>query len=227
MDSQLTLPGLDHLFTTSPEWKPVPATLARIQDYFRGYAANAREIYARRGHIARRIGITVRTLARYLKWLREVGWIATIRRTSRTAYRQILKGPVPSAVPSQPPVSLLTEVPPEAQSQQHHSESRCTSKPDDVACVLTERRIVQNPDSKPLQEAVWKVGPEVVKRAIWLGCLRKMASVLNHGTTETISSARYFLPVVDEVQRTEVSQGYWDHVRSKLLRLEARWKKTA
>jgi len=115
MDSQLTLPGLDHLFSTSPEWNPVPATLARIQDYFQGYVANAREIYARRGHIARRIGITVRTLARYLKWLRDTGWIATIRRTPRTAYRQVLKGPVPSAVPSQEPPPI-TEVTPKSET---------------------------------------------------------------------------------------------------------------
>jgi hypothetical protein len=111
--NQLTLPGLDHLFVTSLEWRPIPNTLERLKEYFLGYLANGREIYARRRYIAKKLQMSVRTLARYLKWLRDDGWIATVRRTSRTAYRQVIKAPVPSTVPSQepPPITEVTSKP--------------------------------------------------------------------------------------------------------------------
>lgn len=220
MQTQLTLQGFDYLFSTSADWHPIPWKLARLQEYFLGYMVNGREIYARRSYIAKRLQMSVRTLARYLKWLVDTGWMATIRRTSHTAYRQVLQGPVPSPVPSQAPVSLLTEVPPEAQSKQHHSESSCVSTGDDVACVLSQRPIVTNPDSRPLQEAVKRVGLAKVLHAIWLGCSRKMCSMGNSGTHNKISSANYFLPIVEELEQTELSPGYCEHTRAWVQRFE-------
>jgi len=71
-------------------WKPRPGTLARVKGYFQGYIAHGRDIYARRKHIAERLGISVRTLARYLAHLAAVGWIETVQRTARTAIRKVL-----------------------------------------------------------------------------------------------------------------------------------------
>jgi hypothetical protein len=80
------------------EWQPVAATLARLKDYLSGFARNGREIFARRQYIADRCGIKVRTLARYLRYLKETGWLATVKRKARHCIRKVLK--VFSAGPS-------------------------------------------------------------------------------------------------------------------------------
>lgn len=90
------LPGLEVYFVEKPKrkpaapWKPRPGTLARVKVYFQGYLAHGRDIYARRKHIAERLGMSVRTLARYLAHLTALGWIETVKRTARTAIRKVL-----------------------------------------------------------------------------------------------------------------------------------------
>jgi hypothetical protein len=92
---QAVFPGME-CFVPEPKpkkqttWKPKPGTLARVKVYFEGYAANGRDIYARRKHIAERLGIGIRTLARYLAHLAAIGWIETAWRTARTAFRKVL-----------------------------------------------------------------------------------------------------------------------------------------
>ncbi len=100
------LPGFEVYFIEpSYQWKPRPAMLAKVKSYFEGYLANRRDIYARRKHIAEKLGVSIRTLARYLAWLAAEGWIETIKRTARTAIRKVLSvqlvssTPVPSSVP--------------------------------------------------------------------------------------------------------------------------------
>lgn len=80
------------------EWNPVPGTLARVKRYFEGYQANDREIFAQRSYIADKLSMSVRTLARYLAFLRDVGWMKTIQRKARRAIRKVLH--VLRAVPS-------------------------------------------------------------------------------------------------------------------------------
>lgn len=113
MTDQGILPGLEVFFIEpapkrrkpAAPWKPRPGTLARVKVYFQGYLANGRDIYARRKHIAERLGVSVRTLARYLAFLAAEGWIETVKRTARTAIRKVLSvlnfSPVtvPSSVP--------------------------------------------------------------------------------------------------------------------------------
>lgn len=107
--AQLSFDGLEEFL--KPNWQPVPATLHKVKNYFLGYVASDREIFARRKWIAAKNEVSVRTLARYLKYLAESGWMTTIRRTARTAYRKVIKAPVPSAVPSQGPASITEEKP--------------------------------------------------------------------------------------------------------------------
>ena len=89
----------------STPWKPRQRTLAQVKGYFQGYLTNGRDIYARRKHIAARLGMSVRTLARYLAFLAAEGWIETVKRTARTAIRKVLSilnlspGTVPSSDP--------------------------------------------------------------------------------------------------------------------------------
>ena len=112
MMTQGILPGLEVFFTDAPPkrkpaapWKPRPYTLARVKIYFQGYLANGRDIYARRKHIAERLGISVRTLARYLAHLAAAGWIETVKRTARTAIRKVL------SFVNQSPGTVLSSVP--------------------------------------------------------------------------------------------------------------------
>ena len=67
------------------------------------------------------------------------------------------------------------------------------------------------------------VSLEQLQRAIWLGCARKYVAMLNGQPPMPITSLRYFSGLVDEVGQTDVSDSYWQHVRSKADRLERQW----
>lgn len=92
MAEQLRIEAFAEFFQepTAYQWKPRPIMLAKVKGYFQGYLANGRDIYARRKHIAEKLGVSIRTLARYLAWLAAEGWIETIKRTARTAIRKVL-----------------------------------------------------------------------------------------------------------------------------------------
>jgi hypothetical protein len=100
VSDQGVFPGMERLF--APEWHPQPHIEAKLKNYLEGFAAHGRTIYARRKHIAAKLGIGVRTLARYLKHLTDAGWLQTVKRTARTAIRQLTesKEPRPFSGPS-------------------------------------------------------------------------------------------------------------------------------
>ncbi len=62
-----------------------------------------------------------------------------------------------------------------------------------------------------------------LERAIWLGCARKYAVLLNGQNPMLITSLHYFTQLVEEVQATKVGDGYWRHVQRKVEELERRW----
>jgi len=62
-----------------------------------------------------------------------------------------------------------------------------------------------------------------IERAVWLGCVRKYVALLNGQTPMLITSLHYFSSLVEEVAETDVSDGYWSHVRHKAEQLERRW----
>ncbi len=84
--AQVCLPGMER---PAIAWQPVPATLEKIKNYFRGYVANDRPIFATRKYIAGQLGIAVRTLSRYLAFLKLERWIRTVKRTPRSAFREV------------------------------------------------------------------------------------------------------------------------------------------
>jgi hypothetical protein len=67
------------------------------------------------------------------------------------------------------------------------------------------------------------VSLEQLQRAIWLGCARKYVAMLNGQPPMPITSLRYFSGLVEEVRQTQVSDSYWQHVRSKADQLERQW----
>lgn len=95
----MCFPGMER---PAESWHPVAATLARVKRYFEGYQANDRQIFAKRQYIADRLGMHVRTLARYIQFLRDTRWMETVRRKAHTAIRKVLNvfravlSPVPS-----------------------------------------------------------------------------------------------------------------------------------
>lgn len=64
-----------------------------------------------------------------------------------------------------------------------------------------------------------------LERAIWLGCLRKYATLLaNQAAAMPIGSLRYFTAVIDEiVTHSNTSDTYWGYVKRKAMALEREW----
>jgi len=56
----------------------------------------------------------------------------------------------------------------------------------------------------------------LIERAMLLGFARKHSSNLNSKTDGKITSLRYFLPLLDEVKQTKVSDDYWRYLRHRL-----------
>jgi hypothetical protein len=69
------------------------------------------------------------------------------------------------------------------------------------------------------------VSLEQLQRAIWLGCARKYVAMLNGQPPMPITSLRYFSGLVEEVLQTQVSDSYWQYIRSKAVQLERQWLK--
>jgi hypothetical protein len=67
------------------------------------------------------------------------------------------------------------------------------------------------------------IGLDSVRRAIWLGCARRYATMLNSQTAQPITSLRYFALIVDEVTQPGVPASYWEYVRRKADQLERQW----
>jgi hypothetical protein len=61
-----------------------------------------------------------------------------------------------------------------------------------------------------------------VENALALAAVRRMIRPDGAPPLRPVRSLAYFLPVIDEVLATEVSPGYYQHVRSKLQRLTSR-----
>jgi hypothetical protein len=64
---------------------------------------------------------------------------------------------------------------------------------------------------------------EQLERAIWLGCARKYAAMLNGQPPAPITSLRYFLALIEEVGQARTPDSYWQHVRSRAAVLQRQW----
>jgi hypothetical protein len=74
------------------------------------------------------------------------------------------------------------------------------------------------------QWAARAVPLERIEQAILLGCARKYVMWRNHPKQAPIASLRYFEPILEEVERTNVSPEYWNYVRAKMERMEKLWR---
>jgi len=70
------------------------------------------------------------------------------------------------------------------------------------------------------------VSLEQLRRAIWLGCARKYAAMLNGQTRQPITSLAYFASLTEEVVQPQIPASYWEHVRRKAEEMERRWLQT-
>ena len=68
-----------------------------------------------------------------------------------------------------------------------------------------------------------------LQRAIWLGCARKYAALLNapENADMLITSLHYFSRLVNEAAEASVSEDYWKHMQSKVSQLEGMWRTQA
>jgi hypothetical protein len=89
------------------------------------------------------------------------------------------------------------------------------------ACVNSAFGILEQEYARALRDN--GVSLVHIQRAVHLGCLRKYVSLLNHEDGQQISSLLYFRDVIDEVNRTDVSENYWEYVFTKLTCLERDW----
>ena len=64
---------------------------------------------------------------------------------------------------------------------------------------------------------------ESIKRAIWLGCARRYAVMLDGKSQTSVTSLAYFANLIDEVAQPQIPASYWEHVRRKKEQLEERW----
>jgi hypothetical protein len=65
-----------------------------------------------------------------------------------------------------------------------------------------------------------------LQRAIWLGCARKYAALLNGSEKQAplyITSLHYFAGIVQEVEAVPVGVDYWKHIAAKVDRFEQMW----
>jgi len=72
-----------------------------------------------------------------------------------------------------------------------------------------------------------EVSLEQVRRAIWLGCARKYAAMLNGQTRQPITSLAYFASLIEEASQPRIPASYWDHIRHRMEEMEKRWLQTA
>jgi hypothetical protein len=89
------------------------------------------------------------------------------------------------------------------------------------ACV---RSVFTAADEKlALNHCRREVSLEQVRRAIWLGCARKYAAMLNGQTRQPITSLAYFASLLEEVRQSQIPASYWDHVRRRMEEMERRY----
>ncbi|MDA2931497.1 hypothetical protein MYX84_16395 [Acidobacteria bacterium AH-259-O06] len=63
----------------------------------------------------------------------------------------------------------------------------------------------------------------LVEQAILVGCGRKYVSYLNGFQGEPIGSLHYFVPVLEEISKFDLSSEYQSFNRSQVEQLEKRW----
>ena len=125
----------------------------------------------------------------------------------------------------QPTVSTGVSVPNLVHSDASNLESAFI---DQIRTLLVQYPIVRSPfgsaDRKLAADLFGQgVTLEQLDRALLLGLARKYISSLNAPAASHIFSLSYFLPLLDEVAHTAVSDQYWEYLRDRIKHLNAAW----
>jgi DNA-binding Lrp family transcriptional regulator len=64
---------------------------------------------------------------------------------------------------------------------------------------------------------------ERIRHAVLWGCGRKYVSWRNNQTYAPISSLAYFVPILDEIERQNIPDDYWDYILYRVERMEKLW----
>jgi hypothetical protein len=59
-----------------------------------------------------------------------------------------------------------------------------------------------------------------------MGCIRKYVSWRNNQTRTMIASLKYFVTVLEELEKTKTDPEYWGYLLYRLVRMENEWKQT-
>ena len=166
------------------------------------------------GGLATALGKSRRSMVKYVEELRKHGVCAT-----RDAVNQHTEGEIEICDGFWPYVkSNLAE-----------------SAGDDVASyVETVRRFlaarkcvnqVFNPADAQLAMQMFREQVELIhiERGILLGCARRYVALLNGTAVGSISGLRYFSSAIQEVRALQISDGYWDHLASRVAKFEQQW----
>jgi len=66
---------------------------------------------------------------------------------------------------------------------------------------------------------------ERIRQAILLGCARKYVAWRNNPAVQgSISTLRYFAPIIDEIAQKKLDPDYWEFLRARIQRHEKLWR---
>jgi hypothetical protein len=113
--------------------------------------------------------------------------------------------------------------------------NRAEAVGDDVASyVETVRRFlaarncvnqVFNPADAQLAMQMFRDKVELIsiERGILLGCARRYVALLNGTAVGPISGLKYFSSAIQDVRTLQISDGYCDHLASRIAKFEQQW----
>ena len=166
------------------------------------------------GGLATALGKSRRSIVKYVEELREHGICAT-----REAVNQHKDGEIEICDGFWPYVKTnrVEEVGDDA-----------ASYVETVRRFLDARKCVNqvfNPADAQLAMRMFREQVELnyIERGILLGCARRYVALLNGTAVGPISGLRYFSSVIQEVRALQISDGYWDHLASRVAKFEQQW----
>ena len=208
-----------------PEWRPKAKVLDDVKRYFLGFHRNKREIYVRRKQIAERLKMRIRTLDRYLHHLAATGWMETVRRTPRTAIRQVKPAAIGASFGGSVGGSQEKEILGRKEQKQHHQcgDDVASNRPyltasGDETELLAFAGVPHSASNVAFIRARTAAGVPIgqIRGAVAMA-LRRRVQAGNHAP---IHSMKYFAGAIDEIVRFFGAGGGIDYCRFHEMRLK-------
>jgi hypothetical protein len=199
-----------------PPWRPKPDVLEKLKQYFRGFVHNEKEIYPQREHIAEKLGMSLRTLDRYLHHLKEIGWIETTKRTPRTACRTVKAASLGESLGAPLGESLGAPLGESQKKEDHEADppketrearpAKQHHQRDDVACAPEEKELFElagvRPSAANLKELSGFLSAGIPLKQICGGVALGRLRHMRNGAARPITSLRYFANSIMEAGET-------------------------